>query len=193
MPRNFTPAGRRAAQAQETGSAFFVLLVLRHPTLPAPLRFANDMADVVSSADGTGAQTYIGCPFDIILPEERSDQLPQARLSIANVDERIVQALRSISSAPSLEVYVVLSDKPSDREAGPWRLTLRTVDYDAQTITGTLSFPDTLSEPFPAHIFNPTRWPGIFGVGVTPPGFPNNQMARQGPAPVPLPPSPTTG
>jgi hypothetical protein len=190
MPRAVSQRFRTAVLAPQTNELILVLLVIRHPTLSVPLRFVNNMQNCSSSVAGDGQQTYLACPFDVILPEERSDQLPTCRISVINVDENIVKAVRSINTPPTLEVYVVLGSTPNVLEAGPWRFTMRNVTYDASTVEGTLSFPDTLGEPFPGYTFSPNRWPGVFGPGYTPPGFPNTQ---QQPLALPAPVNQATG
>jgi hypothetical protein len=154
---------RTAMYAQETDEAFLSLLVLRHPTLEEPLRFVNNVEDVFSTADGDAeAQRYMGCPFQLRLPQERDDQLPAVQISIDNVHPAIVEAIRGLRTPPQLTVYVVLASTPNDVEAGPFAFTLKNVDYDAQQVMGTLAFGDMLNEPFPWRTFTPNDWPGVF-------------------------------
>jgi hypothetical protein len=161
--RALSPAAREAAFAQETAEAFLALLVIEYPTLEAPLRFVNNVEDVYSTAgDAATPQQYFGCPFQIALPAERDDQLPSVTIAIDNVDQQIVAALRSLTSAPMLTLYIVLASTPNTVEAGPFRFRLTSAQYNAQQVTGYLAFPDVLNEPFPWRTFTPGDWPGVF-------------------------------
>ena len=64
MPRTLSNTARRALYAQETGEVFLLLLVISHPSLPAPIRVVNNSEDVVS-----GGFTYQRFPFELALPK----------------------------------------------------------------------------------------------------------------------------
>jgi hypothetical protein len=161
--RSLSAPARQAAFAQETGEAFVALLIIDHPTLDAPLRFVNNMEDVYSTVGGVAEpQQYFGCPFTVNLPEERDDQLPTVTLSIDNVDQAIVAAIRGLTGAPTLTLYIVLASSPNVIEAGPFVFQLTRAQYTAETVSGQLSFPDVLNEPFPWRAFTPNDWPGVF-------------------------------
>jgi hypothetical protein len=157
MPRVLSAAALRASYSQETGEVFLVLLTISHASLATPLRFVNNMTNIVA-----GGQTYVAFPFDIALPDEREDQLPRVTLTIDNVDRQIVQALRGLKTPPTVTLNVVLASTPDTVEAGPFDFTLKSGEYDALVVTGTLAFEDVLSEPYPADAFSPQWFPGIF-------------------------------
>jgi Domain of unknown function (DUF1833) len=149
--------------AAETAEVFLALLIITHPELAGPLRFVNNVEDILSRVAGEDdPQPYYGCPFELTLPDEREDQLPSVRLTIDNVDQAIVANLRAIATAPTLTLYVVLASSPDLAEVGPIEYALRSADYSAASVTGTLAFADVLSEPFPWRLFTPTDWPGVF-------------------------------
>jgi Domain of unknown function (DUF1833) len=161
--RPISARARQALYAQETAEVFLALLVIRHPTLPTPLRFVNNVEDIWSRADGdAAAQQYFGCPFTLGLPDERDDQLPAVQLAIDNVDQAIVAAVRDMVTAPTMTLYIVLAATPDVVEAGPLAFTLKNAQYDALQVTGTLAFADVLNEPFPWRTFTPPDWPGVF-------------------------------
>lgn len=158
MPRTLSNTARRALYAQETGEVFLLLLVISHPSLPAPIRVVNNSEDVVS-----GGFTYQRFPFELALPPESDEAPPTVTLRIANADRQIVQAVRSLAGeAMTVDLSVILASSPDTIEAGPYRFTLRDVSYDAAIVEGTLRFEDVLNEPFPADSFTPARFPGLF-------------------------------
>jgi hypothetical protein len=156
-PRSLSSTAAAALYAPETGEVFLMLLTIAHAALTPSLRFANNTVDVMSRGD-----TYLGWPFQMMLPSELDDQLPTVTLQIDNVDRRIMEGVRALTSPPSVMLEVVLASSPDTVEAGPFAFTLRGCDYDALVVSGSLSFEDVLNEPYPAQTFTPGRFPGLF-------------------------------
>lgn len=155
--RTLSSAAQSAIFAAQTGAAFLVLLTLDHDDLAAPIRVTSDAVATVSNGD-----TYSPFPFSINLPAERDDQLAGAQLTIDAVDRSVIIALRSISSAPTLTMQVVMASSPDTVEAGPFAYTLKSATYNASTVEGELAFEDILNEGFPGASFVPTSHPGLF-------------------------------
>lgn len=155
--RTLSSAAQAAIVASETGEAFLVLLTLSHAQLAAPIRVTTDAVATVS-----GGETFNPFPFTVQLPSERGDQLAGATLVIDNIDRSVVTAMRSIGSAPTVEVKVVLASDPDTVEAGPFTYTLKNAKYDALTVEGDLAFEDILNEAFPGGSFVPFTHPGLF-------------------------------
>ena len=157
MPRTLSSTAKQAIFAQETGEVFLMLITISHAALSPSLRFVGNTQDVVSRGD-----TYLGWPFRIALPAEFDDQLPTVQLQIDNVDRRIMEGVRALTSAPAVTLEVVLASAPDTVEAGPFAFTLKAADYDALVISGTLAFEDVLNEPYPQYAFTPGSFPGLF-------------------------------
>lgn len=156
--RTLSSAALAAVFGAQTGEAFLALLTLDHAQLAAPIRVTSDSVATVSNGE-----TYAPFPFTVALPQERDDQLAGARLVVDNIDRSIVIALRSISSAPSVTLDIVLASSPDTVEAGPFNYTLKDAKYDALTVEGELAFEDILNEAFPGGSFVPQTHPGLFG------------------------------
>lgn len=157
MSRTLSATARAAIFAQQTDQVFLALLTLTHASLPGPIRVVNNMVDIVSRGD-----TFIGYPFQIALPGESEDELPRVQVMIDNVDRTLVEAVRTLTSPPTLTLEIVLASAPDTVEAGPFPFSLRNVEYDAHVITGDLAFEDVLNEGFPQHSFTPNHFPGVF-------------------------------
>lgn len=157
MPRNLSATAKQALNAQETDQVFLMLVTISHPNLPLPLRFASNTQPVTSRGD-----TYLGWPFRVALPAEFDDQLPVVQLQIDNVDRRIMEGIRLLTSAPGVTLEVVLASSPDTVEAGPFNFSLKAADYDSLVITGVLAFEDVLNEPYPAYTFTPAYFGGLF-------------------------------
>lgn len=145
-----------ALVAEETDEVFLILVKIDHADLDQPIRVVNNIEEIVS-----GGETYVGLPFEVELPDE-GDRPGEARLSVDNVDRRIVEAIRTISTPPSVTIKVVLASQPDTIEYQLDGLTMRDVSYDAATVQGYLRYEDLSSENV-ADMIVPSRFPGLFG------------------------------
>jgi hypothetical protein len=159
VSRSLSTPAAAAAAAQETPEIYLSLVTIDHALLAAPIRLVNDVQDAVS--DG---HTFQAFAFDLVLPDETEDQLPEVHLRVDNTDLRIVQAARSIrASTPATVSYqVVLRSSPDTIEAGPFAMRMKPIEYDEKAVDGTLLPPAFLTESFPADIFTPANFPGLF-------------------------------
>lgn len=158
MARSLSAAAFRAMFAQETGEVFLVCLKLEHASLVQPIRVVHNNQDVVRS-DGT----YLACFFEINLPEETSERVPQVTLGIENVDRAIVDSIKSISGRVKVTMDVVLASSPNTVEAGPFEFYMLSANFNAQNVQGTLGFEDDiLNTAFPKDQYTPQNSPGLF-------------------------------
>ncbi|TVQ82100.1 MAG: DUF1833 domain-containing protein [Micavibrio sp.] len=157
MSRSLSLSALDALNAQETGEVFLILLTIDHPSLSAPLRVTHDRRNTESRGE-----VFVAFPFDLELPEDSETLSAQARLSIDNIDRSIVAALRSIDGAPSVLLEVVRAADPDTVEAAFPDFRLTNVQYDALGVTGDLSIEDFTAEPYPAAVFSPSGFPGLF-------------------------------
>jgi hypothetical protein len=156
--------------APQTDVVFLPLVEIWHDDLgdftpPAnPLRFVRNTENISSTLGGTysPATVFTAFNFDIKLPDEQEGSIPIAELTIDNVDRQIVEAIRELSSAPEIKLYIVLADDPDTVEIGPIELMLRNARYDASTVTGELYDDFVLDEPWPAGRCTPKTTPGLF-------------------------------
>lgn len=151
--------------AQETDKVLLARIEISHASiLGGPLRFVNNMSDVVA-----GANTYTAFPFQITLPDE-DDQggVPKIKLLIDNVDRQIVQTIRSLppSPAPTVKVELFLAHQPTTVEVSYADLILRQVPYNVFTVEGDLLLDDDDLEPYPQYSFSPANFPGLFALMV---------------------------
>jgi hypothetical protein len=145
--------------AQETGEVFLVCLTISHPSLTVPYLLVNDYNPLVRTAG-----TFQPFAFDVSLPSEREDQLPQVAVTLDNIDNEIVVAIRNLTGQrPSVTVEVVLASSPDTVEAGPFAFSILNVNYSDATVQGTIGFEDDLlNTAFPADTFTPTNSKGLF-------------------------------
>ena len=157
MSRNVSAELKQAVYAQETTEAFIVLVTLSHPDLETPIRVNSSGQEVISNGD-----LFVAFPFEVILPDNVDDRPPRARLSIDNVSREIVLAIRTISSAPFVTIQIVMASSPSTIEAEFPDFRLANITYDQLTVEGDLTLEEFIGEPYPARIFSPADFPGLF-------------------------------
>ena len=143
--------------ASSTGEGLLVLLTIDHTDLSVPIRVVNNNVNVTSRGD-----EFIAYPFDLELPAAAPETAPRARLTIDNVTREIGEAVRSISSSPTVLIEVVRTDDFDTLELAFPLLKLRNVRFDASQVTGDILSEDLQLEPYPAHTFAPSSFPGLF-------------------------------
>lgn len=152
-----TTALTTSAFDQDTDEVWLVLVTIDHDDLTQPIRVVNNTEDITSNGD-----SYVGFPFDINLPDAREDAPPRARLVIDNVSREIAQAVRTISSPPVVTIQVIRAADPDTVEISWSSFKLRNVKWDVGRVSGDLTLEDFTSEPYPAGIFSPASFPGLF-------------------------------
>lgn len=157
MSRNPSLAARMALNAQETDEAFLILLTLSHPSMSAPLRVTSDAVQTQSRGE-----SFVPFPFELTLPDDDENGAPEARLAIDNIDRQIVQSLRALPFAPLVLIEIVRAADPDTVEARFADFTLRDVTYDSRVVEGILGVEDFTAEPYPANVFAPGLFPGLF-------------------------------
>ena len=151
-----TPA-KSAAFASETGEVFIALITIAHPNLTQPIRVSSDGVNTVSRGN-----TFLAFPFEYTPPTLAPNARPKAQLRIDNVEQQIMIEVRSIDSAPTVLFEVVLASSHDTVEVSFPDFELRKVEWDALVVDGELTFESYLDEPFPAVVFSPATFPGLF-------------------------------
>ena len=101
----------RSAFAQETDEIWLILLTVSHPDLTDDIRVVHNPVAITSRG-----LNFIGFAFELSLPIDAPDRAPVAELRIDNVSQEIAQAVRSISSAPTVTIEVIRAADPDTVE-----------------------------------------------------------------------------
>ena len=157
MSRALSTLTRQALYAQETGEAFLILLTLSHANLAVPIRVTSDALTTVSRGN-----IFTPFPFDLTLPDDQENKPPAAKLAIDNIDRQIVLAVRSLPTAPAVLIEIIRAAAPEVVEAQFVDFKLTNVTYDSHRVEGSLTVEDFTAEPFPAAVFSPSLFPGLF-------------------------------
>lgn len=146
------------AVADSAGDPFLYLLTISHADLPAPIRLVRNKVDVVSRGN-----TYTAFPFDIVLPGDGDGGQRPARITIDNVDQRIVQTVRAISTPPTLLIEEVKGSALDTVEASLPPMKLYAATYDRLALEAELiDSADDEAEPLVQWEFTPSLAPALF-------------------------------
>ena len=156
MSRMVHPENQADIQATSSSVAWLFLLTIEALGKP-PLYLVNNNEVFVSN--GIEYQPF---PFALTLPSDTGDKLPKIQLVISNISNEIIEAIRAQSIPPTLTVELVSSAYPDIVEKRLDFLTLRNVSYDATTITADLEVINVMSSGFPAEVYDPVHYPGLF-------------------------------
>lgn len=157
MSRTLSNAALQAIYSQETNQVFLILLMINHEDLALPIRVVNNYQAITSNG-----QTYVPYAFEFDPPDEREGVITSAKLIIDNIDRSIVAMIRSLTTAPTVTVSIVLADSPDTIEAGPNEFQLKNISYNAETVSGDLIFDEMDNLNIPGDIFNPVDFGGLF-------------------------------
>ena len=157
MSRTTTNTFKSAVFAQDTNETFLILITIDHDDLDAPIRVSSDNVDTTSNGN-----TFVAFPFDLVLADDDENASPRARLSIDNVDRQIVLAVRTITSAPSVLVQIVLASDTDTIEASFPDFKLENISYNDLTVSGDLTLEEFTTEPYPSGTFTPADFAGMF-------------------------------
>lgn len=156
--REVSPTALQAMLAQDTPEVFVPWLKIEHADLASPIRVAYD-TQTLAKTEGD----FLPYPFQINLPSQRDDDLPQITVTIDNTDLTVNEAIRTLVGPPSVTFGVSLASQPDTDEAGPFLFDLQQVTATAETIQGTLGYEDDVfSQQVPGQQYLPTNSPGVF-------------------------------
>jgi len=151
------PQNVRYANASSTNAAWFFLLSITPASGDEVIHLVNNNEPVVSNGI-----TYIPYPFSLTLPLDTGDKIPTITLTIDNVDQMLVDAIRELEVAPSIRVQLITSVFPDLIEKDLDFLKLRNVTYDAMSISGTLEVASVWARRFPSEQVDPVHFPALF-------------------------------
>lgn len=164
--RTLSNAAKAALYAQSTDEAFIILITINHSTFTDPVRVASDPLELLPVAGVRGVvsrgEEFVFLPFNIELPAQDDSGVAKARLSVDNISREIVAAVRTATSALSINIEIVLASDPDTVEVSIEDFRLDRVTYDALTVSGDISVEYFDLEPFPARRFTPSDFPGLF-------------------------------
>ncbi len=148
---------KAAVLKEETGEVFLVLAKINHPDMEEPLYFVNNTENITS--DGA---IYSACAFKYTPPSFSSEESRPAKITIDNVDRRLMEIIRPINTPFTMTFSVVLASQPDIIEEGPHSFILRNITSNVHQVSGDLYDLYLTDRQIPAHTYNPFDFPGLF-------------------------------
>lgn len=143
--------------AQESSDPFLVLLTLSHPNFTTPIRLVNNTEEIISRGD-----VFTPFPFRIRLPADDGEQSRQVRLEIDNVSLELIDEIRSVTTAISVKLEMILASIPDTVQMSLEELQLQNVNYDKYRIEALLVLDNFLNVELTSERYNPSNFPGLF-------------------------------
>lgn len=141
---------------QFNDDGILVLIIIEHPDLEETLRFVSSNLPVMSNGF-----EFLAFPCAISLPTD-SDQVPNATLTISNVDRRIGEGLESLETPAIITFQMVLASDPDTIEREWPQMQLVDATWTNLSIRGTLSQDVYWNEPYGRKRVTPLKFPGLF-------------------------------
>lgn len=163
---------REAYASAPAADVIYDTLEIWHPVFAVPIRVVCDYAPLDARLEAGAARdpgavvTFSDYPFEVIVPEQTSESVPQAMITIDNVDRQILAQLDQ-AVTDSRTTTVIWRRFISGRELlgpendPPLELTITSVSATATTITATAGFPNLLQRKFPGGEYTIDRFPGL--------------------------------
>ena len=119
------------AVADDSDDPTLPLLTILHADLPEPIRLVANTVDIVSRG-----WLFTAFPFELTLPGASDGGDTPARLVIDNIDQRIVQLIRALSTPPSIIIEVIQASEPNVVEMSlpPMKIFAASADRNAVEI-----------------------------------------------------------
>lgn len=157
--------------AQESTTPIITLLTISGTGISTPVRLCDQFtgrfndettaSEVVYGVTSNGNRYYY-LPFSLSLPTEEFSAAPRCTLTLQDVTRILVPTIRTISNPPNVQIDIILASSPDTVEITFGGFTMSNIRYNANTITADLMVEYLEIEPFPAHSFTPSYFPGLF-------------------------------
>lgn len=123
-------------------------------------RLSETASDIVYGLKSRGNNFWF-LPFNFTLPTE-DDAAPRCRITINDATRQLIPLIRSINQSITVKIEIVLKSDPDTVEVDFGNFLMGNITYNADTIIGELTVESLALEPFPAHSFTPSYFPGLF-------------------------------
>jgi len=120
------------------------------------IRVVNNNEEITSN--GNVFQPY---PLALSLPVDDGERQPELMLTIDNVDQRLVKAIRELLEPPLVKFEMVLSISPDTVEQTIDFLRADVVNYDAMQIQMRLRPQNIMGRRFPYSRYVPSEYPDL--------------------------------
>lgn len=169
MSRTLSSNALATLFATESTDPIITLITLSGTGIATPIRLCNQFIGRLSETASevvygltSGGNDYYYLPFTITLPTEDFSSSPRCQLQMEDVTRYLIPTIRTISVPPNVQIDVILASAPNTVEITFGSFIMSNISYNANSITADLVIESLEIEPFPAHSFTPSYFPGLF-------------------------------
>lgn len=143
---------------ENSDDPLLTLFNLSHPDWDEPLYLVNNTVPITSN--GIEYQPF---PVRLRLPVDDGESSRKVTIEFDNVSRELIEEIRSVTDVNiSVFISVILASNPDVVEIEIGELKLKSVNYNAQTITASLYMDDFLNTELSSEKYSPTIYPGLF-------------------------------
>ena len=140
------------------GQGVLMLLSIEHPSLSGPVHVVSDTRSIVSAG-----VTYTPLPFAIVLPNDKSKEVPRARLQMDNVGREITGELERLPPGAALLATIrIIYRATPDVVDYEFTSPLSGIKVDQLTVTAAMGPDDIMRRPAVLLRFDPVTAPALF-------------------------------
>lgn len=167
MSRTLSLNMRAALNAEYSGEVLVTLFTITHSEFDGILRLSSDPTTLITNTPyvrGTisNGQTFLFFPMSVTLPDDVDQRAPQATLDVDNVSQELVGQIRRITTPGLCDIDLVLASAPNTIEISYPTLDIQSFQITPFTISIQFGDDGLDQEQFPAGIFAPYGFPGLF-------------------------------
>lgn len=158
MPVSYSSEARQNLLATSAEEPFLIAIEISHADLAVPARFVNDSQNILIQGN-----EFFATAFRVALPDDKDQQLPQARLEVDNVGRELTQWLEYSRGGKGARCRIiqVLRSNP-DLIEFDMTMDLTGLVIDTMTVSGLLGFQNTLGQAAVTVRFDPLSSPGLW-------------------------------
>lgn len=130
MARDTSLQFKQAINGDEIADPFLMLVKIKHDSLGDDIRIVNNYEDITSNGD-----LYIASGFELSIPSETTETVQKLKFTINNVDANLTATIRSLSTAPTIEAFLVFASNPDVVEVGPYEMEFHNTTINKVFIT----------------------------------------------------------
>ncbi|OMG88012.1 DUF1833 family protein [Achromobacter xylosoxidans] len=158
MPITYSNEARQNLLSTSANEPFLVAIEIKHADLAIPARFVNDSQNIEIEGN-----EFFATAFRVALPDDKDQQLPQARLEVDNVGRELTQWLEYSRGGKGARCRLiqVLRSEPDVVEFD-MTMDLTGLVIDNMSVSGLLGFKNTLGQTAVAVRFDPQSAPGLW-------------------------------
>lgn len=173
MSRLSTLSGNAIANmlSPDAQDSLAVLLTFTGSGISTPVRICDSYtqrltglttADEVVHGMVSRSNNFIYLPFQITMPDEQVASAPRCQITMFDVTRYLIPVLRTVTTPPNVLIELVMRGTPNTVEIAFDGFQMGAINYNRDQITAELVVQSLAAEPFPAHTFTPSYFPGLF-------------------------------